>query len=344
MQNPGFCGIVALIAGVFLLSGFTFIVYIIVRAVYKSRKQIEMMRTSRPISLDQLKQEAGAMVNEARYLELYGRAECFFPIKTPFSKLKAICYELKVEQIWHEPGYEKEAKVMKMEEYFMCAPFQLTDNTNTIEMKINSHMNLNMATVNSVIFDKPQEIDVVDTYSTVDWETGKSAEFNSGTYWDDYDREYGFTQKAENVRKVPEKNRNPKKTGYRYTETYILPGTELNMTGYLTFRDGRFFLKSGNELCYVSDKPKEVIVLGLDSDRSRNIGCLVLIAAVVILTFFLFAGITQWFWETGIVVFNLIFLVLAYMALSSLVILTHFEVFWEDLRKVGSYVSDYFIT
>ena len=343
MYNMGYCGIIALIAGIFLLAGFAFIIYLIIRAVYKSREQIAMMRASRPVPLEQLKKEVGELANEPRYVELYGKADCFFPIKTPLSKTDVVCYKLKVEQIWHELGHEEEAKVMKMEEYFLSAPFQLTDQSGTIEMKIDSLMIFNVETANVAIFGKPQDIATISNYSVSEWKSDDSEGNKSWEYWDDYDREYGYVEQEGNTKKQGRKSRNLKKTGFRYTETYVLPGTELNMIGYLTFSEGRYYLKSGEELCFVSDKPKEIIVLDLDRDRSRNFGCLVLIFAVSVLTGFLFAGITQWFWETGVVVFNLIFLILAYFALSSLVILTHFEVFWEDLRKVGGYVSDYFI-
>lgn len=343
MQNMGYCGIIALIVGLFLLLGFAFIIYLIIRAVYKSREQIAMMRASRPIPLEQLKKEARELENEPRYVELYGKAECFFPIKTSMSKTEVICYELKVEQIWHEPGHEKESKVMKMEEFFLSAPFQLTDQSGTIEMKIDSHLILNVETSNSSVFGTPQDIKTIAAHSDSEWKSDNSAGKKTEEYWDDYDREYGYIEDGGKTKKSGRKNKNLKRTGFRYTETYILPGTELNMMGYLTFSEGRFYLKSGEELCFISDKPKEIIVLELDKDRSRNFGCLVLIFTVTMLTGFLFAGITQWFWETGAVVFNLIFLIIAYFALSSLLILTHFEVFWEDLRKVGGYVSDYFI-
>ncbi len=343
MQNMGFCGIAALTTGLILLSGFAFIIYLIIRAVYKSRDQIAMMRASHPIPLDHLRKESREMENEPRYVELYGKAECFFPIKTPLSKQKVICYELKVEQIWHEPGHKEEAKVMKMEEYFLSAPFQLSNKNDTIEMKIDSRIILKVETENSSIFDTPQNIHAIANNSETNWKDDDFAKNNSQEYGDDYDREYGYIEEKSTSGKLDKKNRNLKKTGYRYTETYILPGTELSMMGYLSFREGRFYLKSGTELGFVSDKPKEIIILDLDRDRSRNFGCLILIFAVIILTCFLFAGITQWFWQTGAVVFNLFFLVMAYFALSSLVVLVHFEVFWDDLKKVGGYVSDYFI-
>lgn len=342
MQNMGFCGIIALAVGLFLLSGFAFIIYLIILAVFRSREQIAMMRASRPVPLEQLKREASELANEPRYVELYGKADCFFPIKTPLSKLEVVCYELKVEQLWHEPGHEEEAKVLKMEEYFMSAPFQLTDKSGTIEMKIDSHLMLNVETANSSTFGKPQDVATI-AHSVSEWKSEESAENKVSGYWDDYDLDYGYVEDTVNIKRTGRKKGNLKKTGYRYSETYLLPGTEVNMMGYLTFREGRFYFRSGSDVSFVSDKPKEAIVLDLDRDRSRNFGCLVLIFTVIILTSFLFAGITHWFWESGAMIFNMAFLIMAYFALSSLVILTHFEVFWDDLRKVGGYVSAFFI-
>jgi len=113
--------------------------------------------------------------------------------------------------------------------------------------------------------------------------------------------------------------------------------------GYVSFREGRFYLDPGEEPSFLSDRPKEEIINDLDKDRSRNFGCLVFIVVVAILTGFLFAGLTQWFWNLNDTGFTLVFLIMAYFTLSSLLILTHFEVFWDDLKKVGGYVSEYFM-
>ena len=353
MQYLGFCGVFVIVLGILGTIGFALITFFIVRSILKSRDRLKAMRKMKPYPVDKLKKIQSDLEENPVYIELAGETACFFPIKTPLSDTDAIYCELKVEQLWIEQGDEKNSKVLVMEKTVLNAPFRFSDGTGIIDARIRPGVELNVKTVNSKVFDAPQLISKYSFKSFLDKskneenQKGRFRENTTGEFDEDaFDYGYNDQIRKENPcqnSKYDNGKDEKKKIGYRYTESYIPVNASLHFLGYVSFKSGHFYLQPGDEISFISDKPKEDILLILDKEKSRNFGCLFLIVAVIVLTSFLFIGITEWFWETSHAFVGLFSLIVAYAALSSLVVLTHFDVFWDDLKRVGRYFSGFFI-
>ncbi len=239
--------------GLFALLSFIALIYYGVKVIISTNK-IKKIEGSETTPISELIEKKHVLGQRPQVLEIKGVTSCEEPLRTPFSRIEAVCYAFKVTQYWTTPGREDDVDHTKIVHNVQrSCKFRLTDGTNNITVQLDPRLGMDI--------DEEEE-----------------REFKS---------QQVLAEEIVNYHIIPS---NAYCISYEYTENYIPPETEIYFMGKVSYRNGIFHLEPGGMNSIISDKKEARIIKQELYERAVNIRWVLLAGFIFIMGFVGFTG------------------------------------------------------